>query len=139
MTKLLLDASAILAHLHDEPGTEMVTAALASAAECRMTAANHAEVISRCLDRGVAEDTVEPMLAELGYRVIPIEAEDGALAGKLRTLTRSRGLSLGDRLCLAVARRLDCPVLTTDRPWLELAGPLALDIRCIRPETHRTP
>jgi ribonuclease VapC len=136
MTVLLLDASAILAHLHDEPGADIVTAALASMAECRMTAANHAEVISRCLDRGVAEEAVEPMLTELDYRVVPVEAADGALAGRLRTPTRAQGLSLGDRLCLAMALRLGCSVLTADRPWLELAAPLGLDIRCIRPDSH---
>lgn len=131
---LLLDASAILAYLHDEPGADQVAEALTSLADCQTTAANHAEVIAKCLDRGVAEADVAPMLAEMGYRVIGLTAEDGALAGRLRTLTRSLGLSLGDRLCLAAACRLGCPVLTADRPWLDLATPLGLDIRCIRPE-----
>lgn len=129
----LLDASAVLAYLHEEAGADDVGAALASAAPCLMTAANHAEVVGRCLDRGVAEEVVEPMLAELGYQVLPVTAEDGALAGRLRSLTRTLGLSLGDRLCLASAKRHGGIVLTTDRPWLELAAPLGLDIRCIRP------
>ncbi|MCX8017859.1 MAG: type II toxin-antitoxin system VapC family toxin [Rhodocyclaceae bacterium] len=136
MSALLLDASAILAYLHEEPGAEAVADALVSSAECLVSAANHAEVIAHCLDRGVAEDVVGLMLAETGYRVIPVEAEDGALAGQLRLLTRPYGLSLGDRLCLAVAQRLGCPVLTADRPWLDLAAPLGLDIRCIRPDAH---
>lgn len=136
MTSLLLDASAVLAYLHEEPGAETVAAALASLDECRMSAANHAEVVGRCLDRGVAEDVVDIMLAELGYRVIPVAAEDGALAGRLRTATRASGLSLGDRLCLATAIRLNCPVITADRPWLDLAASLDLDIRCIRPDAH---
>jgi ribonuclease VapC len=133
---LLLDASAILAYLHDEPGAEAVDAALFGAGECLMSAANHAEVISRCLDRGVAQDVVETMLAQLGYRVLEVTPADGAQAGLLRTLSRPFGLSLGDRLCLAAARRLALPVLTTDRPWLDLGEPLGLDIRCIRPDAH---
>lgn len=130
----LLDASAILAFLHEEPGADVVAEALASLDECCMSAANHAEVISRCLDRGIGGDVVEHMLRELGYRVLPVEVGDGVLAGKLRTGTRHLGLSLADRLCLATASRLQCPVLTTDRPWLELTSPLGLDIRCIRPD-----
>lgn len=133
---MMLDASAILAYLHDEPGADQVAEALSSIADCQMTAANHAEVIAKCLDRGVADEIVTPLLAELGYRVIGLTAEDGTVAGRLRTLTRAQGLSLGDRLCLAVAQRLACPVLTADRPWLTLAAPLGLDIRCIRPDAH---
>ena len=133
---LLLDASAILAYLHEEPGADQVAEALTSLADCQLTAANHAEVIAKCLDRGVAEKDVLPMLAGMGYRVIGLTAEDGALAGQLRASTRRHGLSLGDRLCLAAACRLDCPVLTADRPWLELAAPLGLDIRCIRPDSQ---
>jgi PIN domain nuclease of toxin-antitoxin system len=131
---LLLDASAILAYLHDEPGADQVAQALTSSIDCQATAANHAEAIAKCLDRGVAAEDVVPMLAELGYRVIGLTAEDGAVAGRMRAFTRPQGLSLGDRLCLAAAQRLDCPVLTADRTWLELAQALGLDIRCIRPD-----
>jgi PIN domain nuclease of toxin-antitoxin system len=133
---LLLDASAILAYLHDEPGAAQVDQALEQRSDCLMTAANQAELITKCLDRGVADAVVGPMLAELGYQVIPVTVEDGRVAGQLRTATRHLGLSLGDRLCLAAARRLGCTVLTTDRPWLDLAAPLGLDIRCIRPDSH---
>jgi ribonuclease VapC len=133
---ILLDASAVLAYLQEEPGAETVAEALAMPDECQMSAANHAEVISRCLDRGVTEEIVDVMLAELGYQVIPVQAEDGALAGRLRRSTRASGLSLGDLLCLATAMRLACPVMTTDRPWLNVAGTLGLDIRCIRPGSH---
>ncbi|MDX9707230.1 MAG: type II toxin-antitoxin system VapC family toxin [Azospira sp.] len=132
---LLLDASVILAYLHGEPGRDQVDAVL-ELEDCLMTAANHAEVVIKCLDRGVAADVVGPMLVELGYRVIPVTETDGLLAGQLRSSTRRQGLSLGDRLCLAVAQRLGSPVLTSDRPWLELAEPLGLDIRCIRPGSH---
>jgi len=131
---LLLDASAILAFLHDEPGADQVATALLEHDACCMTAANHAEVVAKCLDRGVADEVVGAMLAELGYVVVPVAAEDGTAAGRLRSLTRNLGLSLGDRLCLAAAHRLGCPVLTADRPWLELAGTLELDILCIRPD-----
>lgn len=133
---LLLDASAILAFLHDEPGADQVSAALLEQDHCCMTAANHAEVVAKCLDRGVADEAVGALLAEIGYVVVPVAVEDGTAAGRLRSLTRKQGLSLGDRLCLAAADRLGCPVLTADRLWLDLAAMLQLDIRCIRPDGH---
>lgn len=134
MTPVILDASAVLVYLHGEPGWEIVDAALLNQA-CAVTAANHAEIIARSLDRGVASSSVVTMLDTLGYEVLDITAADGQRAGMLRMETRSMGLSLGDRLCFALALRLGATVITADRPWLTLARPMGLDICCIRPET----
>lgn len=132
---ILLDASAILAFLQGEPGEEVVRQALQSG-HCVVSAANQAEVIAKALDHGGAPDAIKTILAELAYTVLDIKAEDGAQAGWMRAHTRAIGLSLGDRLCLAVAQRLKAKVLTADRPWLALAEPLGMDIRCIRPDAH---
>lgn len=134
MTLVVLDASAVLAYLHGEPGWTTVENALITQA-CAVTAANQAEIVARSLDRGVAADAVMTILAELGYAVIDITAVDGQEAGMLRPATRLHGLSLGDRLCLSVARRVNAAVLTADRPWLDLAEVLGLDIQCIRPDS----
>ncbi len=131
----LLDASAIIAFLQGEPGDEVVRQALHSE-PCVVTAANQAEVIAKSLDRGADPEAIKIILAELAYTVVDITAEDGAQAGWMRGATRSIGLSLGDRLCLAVAQRLKAPVLTADRPWLLMAQPLGIDICCIRPGAH---
>lgn len=131
----VLDASAILAFLQGEPGQDAVADALQNA-RCLVTAANQAEIVAKALDRGHSMDGIQTILAELAYDVVDITAADGMLAGQLRTHTRSAGLSLGDRLCLASAIRLNAAVLTADRPWLELASALKLDIRSIRPDAH---
>ena len=136
MTKAtVLDASAVIAFLQGEPGHELVQHALQSE-PCVVTAANQAEIIAKSLDRGVTAQNIQTILAELAYAVIDIKAEDGVQAGLMRDRTRKLGLSLGDRLCLAVAQRLKAPVLTADRPWLSMAKPLGLDIRCVRPGSH---
>lgn len=136
MTKAtVLDASAVLAFLQGEPGHELVQQALQSEA-CVVTAANQAEIIAKSLDRGVNAHGIQTILAELVYVVIDIKAEDGLQAGLMRGQTRKLGLSLGDRLCLAVAQRLKAPVLTADRPWLSMAKSLGLDIRCVRSGSH---
>ena len=130
---MLLDASAVLAFLQQEPGHEAVQEAL-QALDCQVSAANQAEVIAKLLDRGLAPEDVQAILADLGCRVVEVTAEDGMQAGFLRALTRRHGLSLGDRLCLSTAARLGTPVLTADREWLALGVPL--DIRCLRPGAH---
>ncbi len=128
----VLDVSAIIAFLQGEPGNELVQKALQSK-YCLVTAANQAEIIAKSLDRGVSAQSIQAILAELAYVVIDIKSEDGVLAGWMRAQTRKLGLSLGDRLCLAVAQRLRAQVLTADRAWMSMAQPLGLEIRCIGP------
>jgi ribonuclease VapC len=132
---VVLDASAILAFLQGEPGEDVVQQALQNH-PCLVSAANQAEVIAKALDRGASAHAIHGILSDLAYAVIDIKADDGVQAGLMRESTRTIGLSLGDRLCLAVAQRLQAPVLTADRPWLGIAKSLSLDIRCIRPDTH---
>lgn len=131
----VLDASAIIAFLQGEPGEDLVRQAL-QLDHCVVSAANQAEIISKSMDRGADPEAIKIILGELAYTVIDIKGEDGAQAGWMRGQTRSIGLSLGDRLCLAVAQRLKAPVLTADRPWLQVAQPLGIDICCIRPDAH---
>jgi PIN domain nuclease of toxin-antitoxin system len=131
----VLDASAVLAFLQGEPGDEVVRLALQSD-NCIVTAANQAEIIAKVLDRGADAGAIKTVIAQLGYTVIDVIAKDGECAGWMCKQTRVIGLSLGDRLCLAVAQRLKAVVLTADRPWLTISQPLGLDIRCIRPDAH---
>lgn len=69
-------------------------------------------------------------VTSLGLTIAAFSAEDGEVAAQLRIETRSHGLSLGDRACLALALRLKLPALTTDRAWAELKLPAK--IRVIR-------
>lgn len=132
---IVLDASAILAFLQGEPGDDVVRQALHDG-QCLVSAANQAEVIAKALDRGASPEAIQNVLSDLAYTVIDVKAEDGVQAGWMRETTRKMGLSLGDRLCLAVAQRLKAQVLTADRPWLRVADSLGLNIRCVRPDSH---
>ena len=131
----LLDASAILAFLQAEPGDDLVRQALHDDT-CLLSAANHSEVIAKAIDRGADAQALQAVLAELAYTVVDVKAEDGTQAGLMRDITRKIGLSLGDRLCLATAQRLQARVLTADRPWLTVARSLHVDVQCIRPGSH---
>lgn len=120
MTAALLDASALLAYLRDERGADVVAAAIAEGAA--ITTVNLAEVLSRVADRGGDPARIAATLADRGLlggavAVEPFTTVDAVEAARLRPLTRDDGLSLSDRACLAVARRLGAPALTADAAW----------------------
>jgi len=130
----VLDASALLAHLLAEPGGDVVRDTLAEHAAV-MSAVNWAEVLSRLASAGADPYEVAQRLASeaaLGdvLTVISLEGSDGPAIARLRPTTRHLGLSLADRACLALAQRLELPVLTTDRAWAQLQ--IDVEIRLAR-------
>jgi ribonuclease VapC len=112
---IILDASALLAFLLREPGHEKIAPRLAGAL---MSSANLAEVLSKMAERGEDPDFFHQEIRALGISIEDLTEAHAADAARMRRETSSRGLSLGDRLCLALARDRNLPVLTTDRAWL---------------------
>ena len=117
MSGAVLDASALLAYLRDEPGAEVVSEAIAGGAA--ISTVNLAEVLSRVADRGSDPTAIVERMTERGLLggaivVEPFTTADAGETARLRPLTREAGLSLGDRACLALARRLEAPALAAD-------------------------
>lgn len=127
MADAVLDASAILASLQDEPGKAAVDAVMEGALVCTV---NYAEVASKLFADGLSAAQVDAAVGGLPFVIVPTDAELAFDAAALRAPTKHLGLSLGDRFCLALARRSGLPVFTADRNWRALAG--SLDIRLIR-------
>ena len=125
---VLLDASALLAYLHREPGFEVVRQAVRGGAA--IGAVNLAEVLGKVREKGRDAARIHTALGALGLAVLPFDEEDAALAGELGPLAKSHGLALGDRACLAQAMRRRMPVLTADRVWATLG--LEVEVRVIR-------
>lgn len=122
----VLDASAVLALVHDEPGADLVTQALAGAV---LGAANLAEVIGKLVDEDVDAAGLRHLLAAAGVRIAAVTEADAELAGAMRALPGGRALSLGDRCCLALAVRTQPPtVLTADRAWADLDLPIRVQL-----------
>ncbi len=113
----VLDASALLALLQQEPGAETVETLLEEAV---ISSVNWSEVVQKSLDRGVELDNLREDLKALGLSIAPFDVEDAEIAAALRRGTAKLGLSLADRACLALASRLSIPALTTDSAWAEL-------------------
>jgi ribonuclease VapC len=127
---VVLDASAVLALMDGEPGQDAVAAVLPGAL---VSSVNLAEVVSKLAERGMpASDAYADALA-LGLDVVPFDGELALDAAALRPLTRAAGLSLGDRCCLALARRHHAAVLTTETRWAPIADVVGVPIRNIRP------
>ena len=117
MTRAVLDASAILALLHDEPGASEVEPWIADGV---VSTVNLAEVVGKLLEAGMPEEPTLTAIEGLALDVIAFDAAMAVRSGVLRPLTRSLGLSLGDRTCLATAQQLKLPVITADRTWRKL-------------------
>lgn len=119
MRRGVLDASALLALLNGEPGSEQVANVIVDGAV--ISTVNLAEVVTKLSEIGMSEALIHDVLDSLGLEIVDLDFKQAYQIGLLRPLTRHAGLSLGDRACLALAQQLALPALTTDRIWQNLA------------------
>ena len=113
-TEVVLDSSALLALLNDEPGADIVAGLLRNSA---MSTVNISEVTAKLAEAGIRERDIRRAVGGLVLDIVPFDAEQAVGAGMLRRATMTAGLSLGDRACLALAKRLSVPAATADRAW----------------------
>lgn len=124
---VVLDASAVLALLHDEPGAHVVESVLPDA---MISSVNLAEVIGKLSAVGMPEETLRAAIGAFALEVVSFDEELGYRTGLLYRATQPYGLSLGDRACLALGLQRNLPVITADRTWSSLK--LTIDIKVIR-------
>jgi len=128
MSKIVLDASALLAVLNQEPGAEKLTPELLG--EGVASTVNLAEVQTKLVREGADPDEAWDLAIASVPRAEPFTSEHAKIAGSIVKQTRPLGLSLGDRACLALAVALKAPVYTTDGEWKRLK--LGIGIHVIR-------
>ena len=127
---VVLDASAVLAVIQDEPGQEIVIDALSDGP--LISAANLAEVVAKLAEAEWPEERIHDAIDPFGIEVVALDETQAYVTGLLRQATRSRGLSLGDRACLALAMHTGASVLTTDRQWQGIALNPPIEVVVIR-------
>jgi ribonuclease VapC len=128
VSRIVLDASALLALLNREPGADKLTPQLLRTASA--STVNLAEVQSKLISRGIdPEDAWEAALSPI-HEIEPFTPEQAKTAGSLIRQTKALGLSIGDRACLALAIALKAPVYTADRLWKNLK--LGIPIHLVR-------
>lgn len=132
MTEMVLDASAILAMLRAEPGSEEVAEVIADAL---VSVINEAEVIGKLIWRGQTPDQAQSTVARLPYKLVDLDRNLCRRAGSWWGATKRQGLSLADRCCLALAEREGLPALTTDTSWAKVD--IGVDIRMISDRRRR--
>jgi ribonuclease VapC len=128
MSRVVLDASAILALLNHEPGSDRLTLELLS--NSASSAVNLAEVQAKLVIAGANPDEAWEDALSPVREAVPFTPEQAKLAGSLVNQTRSLGLSLGDRACLALGFTLKAPIYTADKSWKHLK--LGLRVHVIR-------
>lgn len=114
---IVLDASAVLAVLRDEPGADQLREAAAHGAA--LSTANYSEVLQKVRQHGGNLDDAAGLVGAI-CSLEPVTAEDAIRAARL--WTKGSGPSLGDRLCLALSHRLGVDAWTTDTEWADQAG-----------------
>lgn len=125
--KVVLDASALLAVILNEPGSGEVQSFFGRSV---ISAVNLCEVYTKLIESGIADTQAAWLANRFNFETVAFTAEMALEAARLRTPTRHLGLSMGDRACIALASVLSVPALTADRQWAQLD--LDVDIRLIR-------
>ena len=101
-------------------------------AGAHMSSVNLAEVASTFVHVGMPPDEVEAGMCDLPLTIIPFDAALAYHASALRAVTADKGLSLGDRCCLALAHHLGLPALTCDRAWADVAEVAGVKVKLAR-------
>ncbi len=127
MSEIVVDASAILALLNQETGSEEVLQFIGKAA---ISTVNLSEIIAKLAEGGIPEEDIQQILSYFHLEVIQFDEEQALIAGMLRPASKPIGLSFGDRACLALGIVLKKPLITTDRLWSNLN--VGIEIRVVR-------
>jgi len=130
MNKVILDASALLALINNEKGADKVEALMGNII---MSSVNVTEVASKVYDLlgNNNEEQCNLSIEPFVHSIIDFDKSLCYMAASLKNQTKHKGLSLGDRACIATALQLDLPVYTADKTWAELDIP-NLKLKLIR-------
>ena len=129
MAEAVIDASTLIAFLMDESvEMEQLEDVISNSLISSVNASEVATVLRRI---GIPLEKIETLIEENVGKIISFDKTQAMLAASLWDETKSYGLSLGDRSCLALAQSYNLPVYTADKIWKKLTIK-GLDIKLIR-------
>ncbi len=128
----VLDASAVLAVIFAEPGEAPVRRAMAEGA--LLSTVNLSEVVARLARSGRSRNDIAEVHAALlaGLVLVDVDEALAVEAGLAIVVTRDHGLSLGDRVCLLLAKSRGVPALTADAGMAAVAAAIGVKVELIR-------
>jgi PIN domain nuclease of toxin-antitoxin system len=115
---VILDASALITLLSEEKGHEVVASILPKSI---MSSVNVAEVAKFLIEkRGLSKEEVSNIIHSLIEKIMLFDTKLALTSADIISQTKSLGLSLGDRACLALAISTGYTVYSSDRIWSQL-------------------
>lgn len=126
---MVFDSSALIALIEAEPGSEVVDRNLPGAI---MSTVNLGEVAGYLARLGASREEAGEAISRLPLQIVEPDLSLAIEAGLLLPITRRLGLSLGDRFCIALGKRLKQAVLTADRLWANIAEEVGVEVQLIR-------
>ena len=101
VTSVVLDASALMAFLHSEPGGDIVWQALSDAL---ISAVNYSEVLKKAIERGKEVESVAAVIRRLSLVIVPFD-EQLAMTSATRVPSASGSWALASTRMAAAARK----------------------------------
>ena len=124
MMRHVIDTSAIMAILLDEPGQDVASRYVPDGI---LSAVNFAEILTKCYEKAVPWEIAQTYLTGARVEVVAFDAERALVAAELFARAKKGVLSLGDRACIATAIERNATIVTADRIWeLDLPCPVEL-------------
>ncbi|MCR4277670.1 MAG: PIN domain-containing protein [Candidatus Berkelbacteria bacterium] len=123
----LLDSSALIAYVNDEPGGEQLAKFLNE--PLAISAVNLAETILKLRRLFPGKTFGVETFRKLQLKILPFSQSD--LKACVDNFSgNEKDISLADKVCLATAAARHCSVITADRSWTKLELPI--EVICIR-------
>jgi ribonuclease VapC len=129
VTSVVLDASALIAFLRNEPGADVVRKRVSGAFISTM---NYSEVLKKTIEVGGSPDAVRTHVSALPITIVPFDVDQAVSTAALYPVVKPLGLSFADRACLNLGIRFDAVVLTTEKSMARTSAPVK--VRLIRGE-----
>ena len=123
----VLDASAVIAIIRNEPGSDTVKAELRGSL---ISSVNLSEVFYKTWNKGASREVVQWAIKNLPLTSVPFDDEHAAISASIHDATLKKDISFADRACLALALSRELPVITSDRKWQDLE--IGVEVRLFR-------